>query len=171
VVSSGGYSSGTSNETEAGRRSTQSARRRGRRHRQSSGSTHSVTCISPEFLGQEYADSGNVGILDLMLALKWVRDNIGQFGGDPGLVTIFGQSGGGAKSATLMAMPEAHGLFHRVITMSGQQITAAAWPTATTHATQLIDALHLSRDRVRDLVTMPTTQIVAASRSAAYYGR
>ena len=60
------------------------------------------------------ADSGNVGQLDLILALEWVRDNIAEFGGDAGNVTIFGHSGGGAKSATLMAMPKAAGLFHRV---------------------------------------------------------
>jgi para-nitrobenzyl esterase len=70
-----------------------------------------------------YADSGNVGMLDLVLALEWVRDNIAAFGGDPGNVTIFGQSGGGAKSAVLMAMPKARGLFHKVWTMSGQQVT------------------------------------------------
>ena len=165
----GGYSSGTSNETEA-----DGARLSRRGDVVVVTVNHRINAFGhlylAEFLGEEYADSGNVGILDLILALKWVRDNIGQFGGDPGLVTIFGQSGGGAKSATLMAMPEAHGLFHRVITMSGQQITASRMSMATMHATQLIDALHLSRDRVRDLVTMPTTQIVAASRSAAYYG-
>src|SRR4030095_299288 len=65
-----------------------------------------------EIAGAEFADSGNAGMLDLVLALKWVRENISEFGGDPNNVTIFGQSGGGAKSATLMAMPEAHGLFH-----------------------------------------------------------
>ena len=67
-----------------------------------------------------FADSGNAGQLDLVLALQWVRDNIAEFGGDPTRVLIFGQSGGGAKCATLMAMPAAHGLFHRVVTMSGQ---------------------------------------------------
>ena len=69
-------------------------------------------------------------MLDLVLALQWVRDNIAEFGGDPENVTIFGQSGGGAKCATLMAMPGARGLFHRVWTMSGQQITASRPATA-----------------------------------------
>ncbi len=78
-----------------------------------------------------YADSGNVGMLDLVLALRWVRDNIAAFGGDPNRVTIWGQSGGGAKCATLMAMPAAHGLFHRVMSMSGQQVTAAPKKIAT----------------------------------------
>ena len=74
-----------------------------------------------ELGGPEFADSGNVGQLDLILALQWVRDNIAEFGGDPDQVLIWGQSGGGAKCATLMAQPPAHGLFHRVISMSGQQ--------------------------------------------------
>jgi para-nitrobenzyl esterase len=59
-----------------------------------------------------------------MLALRWVRDNIAEFGGDPGNVMVFGQSGGGAKLVTLMAMPSAAGLYHKVITMSGQHVTA-----------------------------------------------
>jgi para-nitrobenzyl esterase len=73
----------------------------------------------------EFPDSGNAGQLDLVLALRWVRDNIATFGGDPDCVTLLGQSGGGAKIATLMAMPAAAGLFHRAVTMSGQQLTAS----------------------------------------------
>ncbi len=85
-------------------------------------------------------------------------------------MTIFGQSGGGAKSATLMAMPEAHGLFHRVITMSGQQITASRTTTATTHARQILTALELTPARARELAALPTERIIAASRAAAYLG-
>ena len=77
-------------------------------------------------LAPEYADSGNAGQLDLVLALKWVKESIAEFGGDPSRVLIFGQSGGGAKCATLMATPVAKGLFHRVMTMSGQQIKGAS---------------------------------------------
>ena len=67
-----------------------------------------------ELGGTAYAGSGYAGILDIVMALQWVRDNIIQFGGDPGNVTIFGQSGGGgAKVSTLMAMPVAQGLFHK----------------------------------------------------------
>ncbi len=73
----------------------------------------------------QYPDSGNAGQLDLILALKWVKRNIAAFGGNPHNVTLFGQSGGGAKIATLMAMPAAQGLFHKAITMSGQQVTAS----------------------------------------------
>ncbi len=69
--------------------------------------------------GSKYADSGNAGMRDAVLALQWVRDNIANFGGDPGNVTIFGQSGGGGKVSTLMAMPAAKGLFHKAIVESG----------------------------------------------------
>jgi para-nitrobenzyl esterase len=80
------------------------------------------------------AESGNVGNLDIVLALQWVRDNIAGFGGDPDRVMLFGQSGGGAKVVTLMAMPEARPLFHRAATMSGQHVTAAGPMHATARA-------------------------------------
>src|SRR5205814_4262843 len=63
--------------------------------------------------GERYAHSGNAGTLDLVAALEWVRDNIERFGGDPGNITIFGESGGGGKVSVLLAMPKARGLFHR----------------------------------------------------------
>jgi para-nitrobenzyl esterase len=69
--------------------------------------------------GEKFAASGNVGMLDLVAALEWVRDNITNFGGDPGNVTIMGQSGGGAKVTTLTAMPSAKGLIHRAVVLSG----------------------------------------------------
>lgn len=69
--------------------------------------------------GEEYSHSGNVGMEDIVEALRWVKDNIAQFGGDPDNVTIFGQSGGGGKVQTLMQMPSADGLYHRAIIMSG----------------------------------------------------
>jgi para-nitrobenzyl esterase len=88
-----------------------------------------------------YRASGNAGMLDLVLALEWVRDNIARFGGDPNRVTIFGQSGGGAKCATLMAMPAAKGLFHRVLTMSGQQVTAPSRRLSTDRAIKAVAAM------------------------------
>lgn len=87
------------------------------------------------------ADSGNVGQMDLVLALQWVRDNSAQFGGDPGNVMLFGQSGGGAKIATLMGMPSAKGLFHRAATMSGQQVTVGGPFNATKRAQLFLDKL------------------------------
>lgn len=75
--------------------------------------------------GPAFAKSGNVGVLDLVAALKWVHNNIGNFGGDPGNVTIMGQSGGGAKVCDVLAMPCAEGLVHKVVGLSGNAITAS----------------------------------------------
>ena len=74
--------------------------------------------------GEKYAASGNVGNLDIVAALEWVRDNIASFGGDPGNVTIMGQSGGGAKVCALTAMPSAKGLFHKAVVLSGASVRA-----------------------------------------------
>lgn len=93
------------------------------------------------FGGPELADSGNVGQLDLVLALAWVRRNIAAFGGDPERVLAFGQSGGGAKIATMMAMPAAEGLFQRAASMSGQQVTASGPLNATKRTRAYLDAL------------------------------
>lgn len=93
------------------------------------------------FAEQAFPDSGNAGQLDLILALEWVRDNIAAFGGDSGCVTVFGQSGGGAKIATLMAMPAARGLFHRAFTMSGQQVTASGPLNAARRGATFVEAL------------------------------
>ncbi|HVS78220.1 MAG TPA: carboxylesterase/lipase family protein [Steroidobacteraceae bacterium] len=104
--------------------------------------------------GPEYADSGNVGMLDLLLALRWVRENIAEFGGDPGRVMVFGQSGGGAKIATLMAMPAAQGLFHRAATLSGEQITASGPLHATRRTQAFLRALRIpdaQAARLRDV--------------------
>lgn len=115
----------------------------------------------------KYADSGNAGMLDLILALQWVKDNIAAFGGDPRRVTIFGQSGGGAKCATLMAMPEAHGLFHRVMTMSGQQVTAAPTSIATARTRDFLAKLGLAQsdETLRStLDAMPLERLQEAAR-------
>ncbi len=74
--------------------------------------------------GEKFAASGNVGMLDIVAALEWVRDNIANFGGDPGNVTIMGQSGGGAKVCVLTAMPSAKGLFHKAVVLSGAAVRA-----------------------------------------------
>jgi para-nitrobenzyl esterase len=110
--------------------------------------------------GDALADSGNAGMLDLILALQWVRDNAAEFGGDPDCVMLFGQSGGGAKIATLMAMPGARGLFHRAATMSGQQVTASGPLHATDRARALLAHLKLSDPNA--LRTVPRDQLVGA---------
>lgn len=112
------------------------------------------------FGGAEFADSGNAGQFDLILALHWVRDNISEFGGDANKVMVFGQSGGGAKIATLMATPIAKGLFHRAATMSGQQVTASGALNGTLRARAVLDALKLLPGRVAEIRTLPAERIV-----------
>ena len=112
--------------------------------------------------GRQYADSGNAGMLDLILALRWVRDNIAQFGGDSQRVMLFGQSGGGAKIATLMAMPAARGLFQRAATMSGEQITASGPLHATRRAQAFLAALRIPNREAARLAELPTERLVAA---------
>lgn len=116
-----------------------------------------------ELAGPEYAHSGNVGQLDLAQALQWVQRHAAEFGGDAGNVTVFGQSGGGAKIATLMAMPAAQGLFHRAMTMSGQQVTAAGPRAATQRTRLLLDALGIGADAAA-IATLPAQRILEASR-------
>jgi para-nitrobenzyl esterase len=124
--------------------------------------------------GQGFDDSGNAGQLDLVLALQWLRDNIAAFGGDASRVMIFGQSGGGAKCATLMAQPPAHGLFHRVLTMSGQQITGSIPAHATDRARGVLRALGLESkppaEAAQALRTLPMATLQAATRAGGYYG-
>ncbi|MFT3998345.1 MAG: carboxylesterase/lipase family protein [Asticcacaulis sp.] len=110
------------------------------------------------------AQSGNAGQLDLILALEWVRDNIAAFGGDPANVMVFGQSGGGAKIATLMATPKAEGLFHKAATMSGQQVTASGPGNATARAIAFLGALGLKPDAegLKVVQTLPWEKLVEA---------
>lgn len=106
------------------------------------------------------ADSGNVGQLDLIQALHWIRQHAAEFGADADNITVFGQSGGGAKIATLMAMPAAKGLFHRAWTMSGQQVTAAG-PRAATQRTQLVLG-HFGVTDPDALRSMPAAKLLEA---------
>ena len=115
--------------------------------------------------GDPFLDSGNAGQMDLHLALDWVRDNIAAFGGDPGRVMVFGQSGGGAKIATMMASPAAAGLFHRAATMSGQQVTASGPWNATRRAEAWLDALGLPEERAAEAATMPVETLLRAAEA------
>ena len=115
-----------------------------------------------DLLGPAYAASGNAGQLDLVQALAWVRGHAAEFGGDADNVTVFGQSGGGAKIATLMAMPAAHGLFHRAWTMSGQQVTAAGPRAADGRARLLLDALGIAHTDASRLATAPMDALLQA---------
>ena len=111
---------------------------------------HRLNAFGYMYLGDlspEYAESGNAGQLDLVLALQWVHDNIAEFGGDPSRVLIFGQSGGGAKCAALMATPAAKGLFHRVMTMSGQQIKGASTEIASGRARTVLEKIGVAPEK------------------------
>jgi para-nitrobenzyl esterase len=122
---------------------------------------HRLNAFGYLYLGRldpRFPDSGNCGQLDLILALKWIRDHIAGFGGDPASITVFGQSGGGAKIATLMGTPAAAGLFHRAATMSGQQVTASGPLHATERARAYMAALNARS--VDDLLAMPTERLV-----------
>ncbi|WP_142281172.1 carboxylesterase/lipase family protein [Mycobacterium palustre] len=113
--------------------------------------------------GEKFARSGNVGVLDIVLALEWVRDNIVRFGGDPDNVTLFGQSGGGRKGTFMLAMPAAKGLFHRVIIQSGAQLRAPAPEVSARKAAAMMRALGLREDQVRELQRVPADRLIAAS--------
>jgi para-nitrobenzyl esterase len=119
-----------------------------------------------EIGGNEYASSGNAGTLDMVAALQWVRDNIGRFGGDNANVTIFGQSGGGAKVTTLLAMPMARGLFHRAIVMSGAAIRLAQLERASKLAEAVLQQLGLRRNQFDQLQSIPFARLIAAIRPA-----
>ncbi|PVX30019.1 carboxylesterase/lipase family protein [Sphingomonas pokkalii] len=110
-------------------------------------------------LDPRFPDSGNAGQLDLILALRWIRDNIAAFGGDPARVFLFGQSGGGAKIATLMGMPAAQSLFHSAATMSGQQVTASGPMNATARAQAFLDRLGGGLEAA---AALPVEKLVAA---------
>lgn len=119
---------------------------------------HRLNVFGYLYQPERFPDSGNLGQLDLILALQWVRRNIAAFGGDPHNVTLFGQSGGGAKIATLMAMPAARGLFHKAITMSGQQVTASGPGNARKRTEAFLARLGPGVDPV----IAPAEQLVAA---------
>jgi para-nitrobenzyl esterase len=117
-----------------------------------------------ELGGEKYAHASNVGMLDCIAALQWVHDNVSAFGGDPNNVTIFGQSGGGGKVSTLMAMPEAKGLFHRAIAMSGSAVRGVPRDRATKGAEVFMAKLGLKPNQVDELQMMPQAQLLGAMR-------
>ena len=116
-----------------------------------------------EQAGQDFAMSGGAGMLDIVAALQWVRENIGQFGGDPNQVTIFGQSGGGRKVATLMSMPAAQGLFHRAIIESGAVLRLTTQEDAIHYSQLLLTELGLKPAEARQLQDVPMGQLLAAN--------
>jgi para-nitrobenzyl esterase len=115
-----------------------------------------------EQFGRDYAQSGDVGMLDIVLALQWVRTNIERFGGDPNTVMIFGQSGGGRKVSTLLTMPSAKGLFHRAVIESGATIQLVERDAAARVAERLLAKLSLTNSQLRDLQNLPIQKIMSA---------
>lgn len=113
--------------------------------------------------GERYVRSANVGMLDIVAALEWIRDNVHAFGGDPGRVTVFGQSGGGAKVSVLMGMPRAKGLFHRAVVMSGSFGMANTRATSQRLAASLLRELGLTDDELDRLQSLPYARLRAAA--------
>jgi para-nitrobenzyl esterase len=117
--------------------------------------------------GGRYAEASNLGNLDIIAALEWVRDNVAAFGGDPGNVTIFGQSGGGGKVSSLMAMPAAKGLFHRAIVESGASVRGVPVDTAERSAQMFLARLHLKPSQVDELQKLSFEQLLAVTATSA----
>ena len=116
--------------------------------------------------GTEYASSANAGMLDLVAALEWVRDNIGNFGGDPGNVMIFGQSGGGSKVSTLMAMPAAKGLFHKAAIESGSSLRQSTPEDSEKLAASVLDVLDIRPAQVSKLREVAFEKLAAVQGEA-----
>jgi para-nitrobenzyl esterase len=114
------------------------------------------------FGGADLAASGLVGMMDCVAALQWVRDNIANFGGDPGRILISGQSGGGGKCSVLMAMPSAAGLFHRAAIQSGSTIRVATPDAAQRTAGTILAKLGIVKGDLTTLQSLPFDQIIAA---------
>lgn len=116
--------------------------------------------------GEKYAASGNVGMLDIVLALEWIRDNISNFGGDPGNVTIMGQSGGGAKVCTLTAMPSAKGLFSKAVALSGIAIKIGEKDKSEKIAAYVLKEAGLIPTQIDKLQAMPWRDYYALANKA-----
>lgn len=116
--------------------------------------------------GDRYASSGNVGMLDNIAVLEWVRDNISNFGGDPNRVMIFGQSGGGGKVSHLMVMPGAAGLFHRAGVESGSTLKSASPENSARIAAAVLQELNLRKDQLDKIHSVPASALAVAQSAA-----
>ncbi len=122
------------------------------------GYTHLAAVGAPE----EFKHAGVCGVMDMVASLEWVRDNISAFGGDPTRVMVFGQSGGGSKTSTLLATPAAKGLFHRAAVQSGSTLRIADEAAAAKSADQLLQKLGIARNRIADIQDVPWEQVLEA---------
>jgi para-nitrobenzyl esterase len=121
--------------------------------------------------GEKYAGSGLAGMLDLVLALEWIRDNIEAFGGDPSRVMIFGESGGGSKVSHLLAMPSAKGLFNRAVIQSGAGLRGVEPKDANDTAERILAELNIKANDIDKIQQLPVQQILDAMTSASSGGR
>lgn len=112
-----------------------------------------------DLLGEEYAASGAAGMLDVVAALQWVRDNIAEFGGNPENVMIWGESGGGAKTSALTAMPSAQGLYHKASIESGAALRMRSLESATATTLAVLEAFNLGEKQARDLLKIPPSEL------------
>ncbi|MCK5692198.1 MAG: carboxylesterase/lipase family protein [Bacteroidales bacterium] len=117
--------------------------------------------------GEKYKDSGNVGALDMVLALEWVKENIANFGGDPGNVTIMGQSGGGAKVCTLAAMPAAQGLIHKAVPLSGSTTRAGDQTVSRKLGEYIMKEAGLKASEIDKLQEMPWKEYILLANEAS----
>lgn len=128
---------------------------------------HRLNVFGTLYLGdfdEKYRESGILTQLDLLLALRWIQDNITVFGGNPDAVTLIGESGGGMKIHHLLAMPESRGLFQRAIIMSGSIPAAAKTPEqGTAEALKVLEVLHIEKEDWRRILTMPAQELLAAT--------
>ncbi len=115
---------------------------------------------------EKYAQSANVGMMDVVAALEWVHNNIGNFGGDPGNVTIFGQSGGGGKVTTMLYTPSAKGLFHKAIMESGGGGRFSAKEATQKLGPAVLEELGLKKSEVEKLKDVPYDELLAAGNRA-----
>jgi len=126
---------------------------------------HRLGLLGYTYLGHasdEFKASGNVGMLDIVAALAWVRENIANFGGDPGRVLVFGESGGGQKVSTVLAMPPAKGLFHRAVIESGPGVKMNSLDYATKVGDMVLAELGIKPDSIMDIQSLPLERIMAA---------
>jgi para-nitrobenzyl esterase len=119
-----------------------------------------------DLLGEEYAASGAAGMLDISAALSWVRENAEAFGGDPDNIMIWGESGGGAKTSTLVGLPAAHGNFHKASIESGSTLRLRTKDAATESTLTVLSKLGLDKSRARDVLKIPAARLLEAQASA-----
>ena len=116
--------------------------------------------------GEKYKESANVGLTDIVAALRWVKENIVYFGGDPDCVTIFGQSGGGGKVSSLLCMPSAKGLFHRAMVMSGSFLSSTKQDLAKEVGVRTAEILGINSQNIDDIQKVPYEKLLAAGNQA-----